>query len=249
MDIHLPRPAHGWHEFADEIAIISIGVMIGLGGEQLVEAIRDHQTARETLDTLRDELQDGLGSLQLRKMAEPCVDRRLGEVRALLYAWHRTGRFATPRWVSQAPMIWVSLARYDAAVSAGRISLLSNERQYRIGSTARALKQFERVQESEMMAWSKLRLLEAGPDALSSSDRTMILGSLQEASALNYSAKRLIRQTLASTANYGLHPDLSRFRPEASNIWRSGRYAPSICISIKTPSDRANKNQVVPLPQ
>src|SRR5258705_1280527 len=135
MDIHLPRPAHGWHEFADEIAIISIGVMIGLGGEQLAEAIRDHQTARETLDTLRDELQDGLGSLQLRKMAEPCVDRRLGEVRALLYAWHRTGRFATPRWGSQAPMIWGSLARYDAAVSAGRNSLPSHQPPHRICSS------------------------------------------------------------------------------------------------------------------
>ena len=36
MHVHLPKPVHGWREFVGEIAIIVIGILIVLGGEQLV---------------------------------------------------------------------------------------------------------------------------------------------------------------------------------------------------------------------
>ena len=39
MDIHKPKPVHGWRELLKEIGIIVIGVMIALGAEQAVEAL------------------------------------------------------------------------------------------------------------------------------------------------------------------------------------------------------------------
>ena len=38
MHFHLPKPLHGWREFAGEVGIIVLGVLIALGAEQLVEA-------------------------------------------------------------------------------------------------------------------------------------------------------------------------------------------------------------------
>ena len=32
MHFHLPNPLHGWRELAGEVAIIVVGVLIGLGG-------------------------------------------------------------------------------------------------------------------------------------------------------------------------------------------------------------------------
>jgi hypothetical protein len=37
MHFHLPKPLHGWREFAGEVGIIVIGVLIALGAEQVVE--------------------------------------------------------------------------------------------------------------------------------------------------------------------------------------------------------------------
>jgi hypothetical protein len=37
MHVHLPKPLHGWREFAGEVGVIVIGVMIALGAQQLLE--------------------------------------------------------------------------------------------------------------------------------------------------------------------------------------------------------------------
>ena len=39
MHFHLPKPLHGWREFAGEVGIIVIGVLIALGAEQVVETL------------------------------------------------------------------------------------------------------------------------------------------------------------------------------------------------------------------
>ena len=36
MHFHLPKPLHGWREFAGEVGIIVIGVLIALGADQLL---------------------------------------------------------------------------------------------------------------------------------------------------------------------------------------------------------------------
>ena len=33
MHFHLPKPLHGWREFAGEVGIIVLGVLIALGAE------------------------------------------------------------------------------------------------------------------------------------------------------------------------------------------------------------------------
>jgi hypothetical protein len=49
---HLPKPLHGWRQFAGEVGIIVVGVLIALGAEQLVEEWRWHERVRTSLDSL-----------------------------------------------------------------------------------------------------------------------------------------------------------------------------------------------------
>ena len=37
MHLHLPKPLHGWREFAGEVGIIVLGVLIALGADSVVE--------------------------------------------------------------------------------------------------------------------------------------------------------------------------------------------------------------------
>jgi hypothetical protein len=53
MHFHLPKPLHGWREFAGEVGIIVIGVLIALGADQAIETWQWRQkvaTAKESID-------------------------------------------------------------------------------------------------------------------------------------------------------------------------------------------------------
>jgi hypothetical protein len=132
MHFHLPKPVHGWRELVGEVGIIVVGVLIALSAEQLVETVHERRVADETRDAIRAEFNNSLTSLALRGQSEPCVARRLAEVRQILITWGKTGSFDTPRWVAQAPQFDQSLGRYQAAVSAGRLALLPSAEQFRI---------------------------------------------------------------------------------------------------------------------
>lgn len=118
------RPAKGWRAFAGEVGVIVLGVLIALAAQQTAETVNERREAAETRMTLTNEIEETLAVLELRRLAQPCIDRRLKEVRALVDQWGRRGSFKTPRWVSQATWFAVVTARFDAAQSAGRVALL-----------------------------------------------------------------------------------------------------------------------------
>lgn len=248
MDLRVPRPIHGWRQFFGEVGIIVLGVLIALGAERFMSNLNDGDLAASTRAAVTDEINDNLSSIALRGRAEPCIDRRLGELRALFADWAKSGAFKTPMWVAQATTLSVSLARYEAALSSGHIALLPSEEQYRLGVIASYLREFESIQDQQQLVWGRLRALQAGSASLTPSDRTMLLTALQEASTLNYLAKTNVRQALPIAKRYGFAPDYERIAAVAGNVWTSGSFTPSICTSIDTPPDEANKTQVVPLP-
>jgi hypothetical protein len=55
MHVHKIKPVHGWREFASEIMVIVIGIVIAIGGEQVVEwsHIRN-QTSRKRRELLSE---------------------------------------------------------------------------------------------------------------------------------------------------------------------------------------------------
>lgn len=183
------KPPHGWNAVAWELAIVTLGVVIALGAQQTVQAMSDQNTASETRDEVAAELNSNLMSLALRQAAEPCIERRLNELRAIVTQWEKTGSFATPKWVSQTPIILVELSRYDAAQSAGRLTLLSGDEQYRMGAIAARLRKFNEWQMAERVPWGRLRSLQYGASSLTENDQSDIRSALQDASTFDYMAK------------------------------------------------------------
>ena len=250
MRFHLPKPLHGWREFAGEVGIIVIGVLIALGAQQVAEAVRDSRLADQTRAAVTEEIEQNLLSLSLRETAEPCIARRLVELKAMVNQWGQSGTFVTPLWVAQAPSLDVVFPRYEAAINAGNIALLGREEQYRLGTVVANLRQFQQIQDDETLEWPILRILQDGAELLSPTDRTAVRHALQRAAYLDYNARLLIRQTLPRAAGFGFRPDQRRFAEFASRIWKSGHYTPSICAPIDTPPAKANAmtGQQTPLP-
>lgn len=251
MKLSMLRPLEGWRAFAGEVGVVVLGVLLALGAQQVAETVNERSEAAETRATLTGEIRESLAVLELRKAAQPCIDNRLRELRAIVNEWGRTGTFETPRWVSQATWFAFDTARFEAAQSAGRLALLPSEEQYRFGLVVESLNAFRDIQKRETDAWSTLRMLQSGPEVLSESDRTAVRVALQDASTLNHFAQISVGQTLPQAAAFGWRPDMKRVRERMGLAWKDGRFRPSVCIDIDTPPDEAHRraNLIYPLPE
>lgn len=84
MHFHLPKPLHGWREFAGEVGIIVVGVLIALSAEQVVENIRGHHELRQSNRAMELELGESVGQAVIRVHASPCVEHRLDQLAAIV---------------------------------------------------------------------------------------------------------------------------------------------------------------------
>jgi hypothetical protein len=103
MHFHLPKPLHGWREFAGEIGIIVIGVLIALGAEQVVETVHGNSEVRQFRSAVNDELAYDLGSYKQRLMLGRCVRARLAELDDVI-ASDRAGRPVRMNGLSHWPV-------------------------------------------------------------------------------------------------------------------------------------------------
>lgn len=84
MHFHLPKPLHGWREFAGEVGIIVLGVLIALSAEQVVETVHWRNEVADARRALDEEVAYNVGAIAKRQQEGPCIDRRLQEIRGLL---------------------------------------------------------------------------------------------------------------------------------------------------------------------
>lgn len=90
------KPPHGWHAISWELLIVTLGVLIALGAQQLVEAARDRRVADQTRAAIAEEINQNLLNISLRATAEQCIQRRLGELHVSVQTWGVSGTFKTP---------------------------------------------------------------------------------------------------------------------------------------------------------
>lgn len=80
MHVHPPKPLHGWKEFANEIFVIVIGVLIALGFEQVVEQWHWRHEVADARETLQSEVGRNLLVMRLAHENAACGDANLDEL-------------------------------------------------------------------------------------------------------------------------------------------------------------------------
>ena len=84
MHVHLPKPLHGWREFAGEVGIIVLGVLIALTADQLVVAFQWHREVQGFRAAADRELGRDLGIYRAAIVDRSCATRRLAELEHFL---------------------------------------------------------------------------------------------------------------------------------------------------------------------
>lgn len=160
MHIHLPKPLHGWREFAGEVGIIVLGVLIALGFEQVVEAAHQRQEGVQADDAIRNELGLNLGRLQSRQSIHRCVVRRIAQIQQLLDAATSDPEIKTPSWIGR-PQYWTFLnSRWQAESQAGRAALIDPPRLSEYGIMYARMENLLDEMGAEQTDWGRLRTLE-----------------------------------------------------------------------------------------
>lgn len=77
MRFHLPKPLHGWREFAGEVGIIVLGVLIALGAGQIVETFHERRDVAQLRDALHAELANDRARWENIRAGDECTERRL----------------------------------------------------------------------------------------------------------------------------------------------------------------------------
>jgi len=80
MHFHLPKPLHGWREFAGEVGIIVLGVLIALGAEQMAEALHWRAEVRDAKSAIHEDMAQSNRVFAYRVAAHDCVAHRLDRI-------------------------------------------------------------------------------------------------------------------------------------------------------------------------
>jgi len=235
MHFSLPKPLHGWREFAGEVGIIVLGVLIALGAEQLVEEAHQRREGVQAEGVIRNEIEVNLGRLKSRREIHGCVDRRIEEIQSLLDGAASNPEIATPGWIGR-PQYWTFLnSRWEAESQAGRAALVDARRLSNYGVMYNRMENLQSEMDAEQTDWARLRLLEhlrrADADA-----------ALQLALTLQDARYRNWRLALVTDQLFGMARALKlRAAPNTTAADRS------ICLPTTTSRAEANRQSVWPV--
>jgi hypothetical protein len=176
MHFHLPKPLHGWREFAGEVGIIVIGVLIALGAEQLVEEAQWHRRGLEAEAAMTRELGEDDGpQAEVRIRMSHCFDAQLDEIERALVAERDHGASFSPPTIAAPPFRTWDDNAWRAAVSSGATSHMTTARMSGWSSAYVFIPDMNEAALRESSDWGDLYRLRLLPTHPSETDREAML--------------------------------------------------------------------------
>jgi hypothetical protein len=152
-----------YRKFAREVGSVVLGVLIALGLGEVASDIRWRFDASDALEGISVDFERDAGVMHERILAKPCIDRRLGEVDALIKRARRTGILPQIGPIGRPPTRPLITAAWDTSVSSGVLPHLPKG--YASGISAN----FDQVREAkgdlkdQSVLWARLAAMEDSP--------------------------------------------------------------------------------------
>jgi type II secretory pathway pseudopilin PulG len=253
MHVHLPKPLHGWREFLSEVGIIVLGILIALGGEQLVESYHWRERAREADQAIQAELYSNAAQMAERAAVQPCLREQIGALGAQLerdsdhwrgMALHSKtkatadqARIASKESAAVLPKVydapnraWVH-DRWDAAKSEGVTSHLPLARVQEYEFSYDSMTLMDRLEEIEQENASKLAYL-ATDRVLVGGDRATMVAALAEIDRVNTIMATVSAQTLYALESIHLpYANSAQVREDLADLQQYERASRGSCVS------------------
>jgi hypothetical protein len=229
MHFHLPKPLHGWREFAGEVGIIVVGVLIALSAEQVVEAVHWRHELDSERASLLQEARDSFEGVAARKNQQGCVDRRLAEIRTVLERHHRGEPLGLTGQIGRPTRQGATRGTWQIALAGQGLSHMTHDEKLTFSDVFSSFDLFDKAEQEEGEAWLRLMPLNT-PDLLTEEDWSGIRTAYSEAVEFNAHLRILAPWMLDKTL-----PGLEKYR-NAGDLSKFQGYADQICKPVLAPS-------------
>ena len=235
MHFRLPKPLHGWREFAGEVGIIVVGVLIALGAEQVVEATHWRSEVAAERQSLLQEANDNVSAIGSREAQQPCVDRRLAEIRTILERHHRGEAIRTIGPIGRPSSVYSARGTWDIALAGQALSHMSYDDKLAFSDSFTDFALWDRIVGEEKAIWLRLAPLNMS-DLLSEQDWSGVRSAYADAVAYNDHI-RILAPWMRKQAAEDL-PQIGKLH-SAQNLAAFQRMTGTICKPILAPGGNA----------
>ena len=153
MHFHLPKPLHGWRQFAGEVGIIVIGVLIALSAEQVVEAWHWKTEVTTERQSLRQEATDSINAIGVRERQQSCVDSRLREILKVLQLHSRGEPFRIVGSIGLPTRQTGTRGTWQIALAGQALSHMSHDEKLKFSTAFGAFDIWDRATSDETDTW------------------------------------------------------------------------------------------------
>jgi len=199
MDLHVPEaPIRSVKDFLLHIGIVTVGILIALGLEQLVEARHRVHVASDAVHSFRDELRDDREQVREVLDAMPKLRATIDEEIARLDGPPARG---SPRATIHYPGVYldlVSSASWDTAIATQALTELPYASVKPYAEAYGVLRLFLDAERSGLDAWESLRRFGSDPAALSPEQRRALVEQLRRYESHTYLIEMIGKSALQS---------------------------------------------------
>ena len=225
------KPPHGWRAVAWELAIVTLGVFVALGAEQLVSNRHWQGEVRDSDRRISDELSENLVNAYERLAINNCLEPRLAELRDELIKgepmWTGSrARFANDIYNPAFPPVYRTPNRpwpkdaWEAALNGEILGHFRPERVAQFAALFDEISSLQRSQSEELDLAASLGDL-AFTGSISAAERRANLKLVAKLGAVNARIVFQSRRILKDAADAGLSPDPEHLK---ENLEEQRRY-------------------------
>jgi hypothetical protein len=180
MDIHKPKPWHGWRELLKEIVTIVIGVLIAIAFEQAVEWLHWRHKLADADAAVRFELHDDdLPQAYARILVRGCLEKQLDALTAALAADQPREAFSRLAKDYKPPFRTWDMNAWQTMVSSDVLTRLSAEETVHRSQAYNVVPALGVVNVQERRDATDLDALDPKPGALTATERDRTVLALQ----------------------------------------------------------------------
>ena len=207
MPVSISQPPHGWRALAWEVVVVVVGVLIALGAQQLAENLSWRDKVAVQREALDADIAAGIGSIALRQVWQPCLDRRTEEIEQLLSARAQGRSIPVVGHVGAPYRVWEHINSYDGAVDDGSLAKMPFAVRRNYEDLVSNIRNVNRLHEQEFQVWLELQRLEH-PDRMTDADWSDVRGVMGEIRVLDQRLKTAVASSEAKVPKGTKLPDL-----------------------------------------
>lgn len=185
MDIHKPKPLHGWRELVSEIAVIVVGILIALGLEQAVESLHWRHQVENARSGLGSELSETVGQARERVRVSQCVDRRLDVLAGIVDTAAQSGRLPAVGDIGMPPARTWSTGVWQSTLDGQTSEHLRSDLRNAFSVIYGFVNLLSSTNGRELEAWTRLYALVGPGRALSPGEAAALRTDISQARMLN----------------------------------------------------------------